>query len=304
MTQTVLVAGATGMLGSRIAHHLLRQDEVEVRLLVRDGSGADPRRAAALQPLLDAGATSTAGDLAAPATLDAATRGVDVVVSAVQGSRDVVVDGQRALARAAAQNGARRFLPSDFALDVFKATRGELMSYDLRAEAGALIEATGLQTVHVLNGAFLDMFVEPRGLLELDRSSDTATYWGDGDEEWEATTVDDTARYTALAATDPELPAGKLAVAAERLSAARMIEEHERREGRRFTRVSRGSLSDLRQWAAQERETDPSSMAATVSGYLVYMLSGQTALENLQNARYPQVRPTTYADLLDDRTAA
>ncbi len=40
MTQTVLLAGATGMFGSRIAHHLLAQPDAHIRLLVRNA--ADP----------------------------------------------------------------------------------------------------------------------------------------------------------------------------------------------------------------------------------------------------------------------
>jgi nucleoside-diphosphate-sugar epimerase len=38
MSQTVLVAGATGMLGGRIAHHLLAEPDATVRLLVRPGA--------------------------------------------------------------------------------------------------------------------------------------------------------------------------------------------------------------------------------------------------------------------------
>ncbi len=40
MTQTVLLAGATGMLGSQIAHQLLNQSEARLRLLVRGGTCA------------------------------------------------------------------------------------------------------------------------------------------------------------------------------------------------------------------------------------------------------------------------
>ena len=81
MTQTVLLVGATGMLGSRIAHHLLAQPGAHVRLLVRDPGASKP----ALDPLSARGAEIIAGDLADAASLDRATHGIDVVVSAVQG---------------------------------------------------------------------------------------------------------------------------------------------------------------------------------------------------------------------------
>ena len=297
MSQTVLLAGATGMLGSRIAHHLLAAGGADLRLLVRPAEGNSSRRQA-LQPLLAAGATVVEGDVADPRGLAAATRGVEVVVSALQGGHDVVVDGQVALAEAAAEAGVRRFLPSDFAMDIFKATPGELASFDVRREAAERIAQTGLPTVHVLNGAFLDGFVEGGGVLDLDDDAGTASFWGTGDERIDATSVDDTAQYTALAALDRDLPPGKFAVVGDRPSAASMLQTLEQVAGRSYTQVSRGTLAELRESAAQGRSHDPWSMEAMVGGYLVYMLGGQTALEDLQNDRYPQVRPRTFADLV------
>ena len=132
MTQTVLLAGATGMRGSRIARHLLDQPEAHLRLLVR---GGDAAKRAALNPLLARGAEIIEGDLADRASLDRATQGVDVIVSAVQGGPDVIIDGQVALAEAGRRNGVRRILPSDYALDLFKATPGEHERFNMRAEA-------------------------------------------------------------------------------------------------------------------------------------------------------------------------
>ena len=45
MTTTVLLAGATGMLGERIAHHLLDQADVDVRLLMRAASQDESHQA-------------------------------------------------------------------------------------------------------------------------------------------------------------------------------------------------------------------------------------------------------------------
>src|SRR3954452_9391813 len=95
-----LVVGGTGMLGGRIADHLMNEPGVELRLLVRPGSPLRPAVAA----LVDRGAHVVEGDLGAPASLEGATAGIDVVVSAVQGGHEVIVDGQVALAEAAAAN--------------------------------------------------------------------------------------------------------------------------------------------------------------------------------------------------------
>ena len=116
MTPTVLLVGATGMLGGRIAHYLLGRPEARTRLLVRIGTGKPDT----LKQFAARGAEVIEGDLADLASLDRATEGVDVIVFAVQGGPDVIVDGQVALAEAGKRNGVRRILPSDFALDLLE----------------------------------------------------------------------------------------------------------------------------------------------------------------------------------------
>lgn len=124
MTTTVLLAGATGMLGRSIATHLVARDDTVVRLLVRDPSAVDGDKATALDDLIGRSAEVVAGDVTDPDSLDAATRGVDVVISALQGHADIIVDGQIALAESAVRNGVRRFFPSDYAIDLFAAPAG------------------------------------------------------------------------------------------------------------------------------------------------------------------------------------
>ena len=119
MIQTILLVGATGMLGGRIAAHLAEDVGARLRLLVRDASSDK------LANLRDRSIEIVEGELSDRASLDRATTGVDVIVSAVQGGPDVIIDGQVALAEAGKSNGVRRILPSDFGLDVFKATPGE-----------------------------------------------------------------------------------------------------------------------------------------------------------------------------------
>jgi uncharacterized protein YbjT (DUF2867 family) len=298
MTQSILLAGATGMLGQHLARHLLQQPDARVRLLVRDT--ADTQKSATIRSLLALGAEVVDGDLADAESLDRATRGIDVIVSAVQGGPDVMVDGQIALAEAGKRNGVRRMLPSDFALDLFKATPGEHAMFDVRRKADLAIVATGLETVHILQGAFMDLFLPGKGAF--DDEAGTVTFWGDGRRPIEATTVDDTARMTARVALDRDVPAGKFAFAGDRMSfdqAAALLEKH---TGRRYRRVSLGSETDLRaahQAALANRENP---FGHIMLAYQLYMTTGQTALENLNNARYPDIRLTGFDDFLDSHT--
>jgi uncharacterized protein YbjT (DUF2867 family) len=105
----ILVVGATGSLGGRIAHGLLERG-LEVRALVRQGRDATP--------LKSAGASVVCGDLGDPASLGAACDGVDTVMttanSARRGGADTIdrVDrnGTASLIDAARAVGVERFV--------------------------------------------------------------------------------------------------------------------------------------------------------------------------------------------------
>ena len=291
MTQAVLLVGATGMLGRRIARHLLDQPEARLRLLVRGGDAAGKR--AALDPLLARGAEIMGGDLADRASLDRATQGTDVIVSAVQGGPDIIVAGQVALAKAGRRNGVRRILPSDYALDLFKATPGEHAMFDLRRTADERIAATGIEHVHVLQGAFMEMFGP--GMGTFDHDAGTVTFWGDGTQPIEVTSMEDTARMVARVALDRTAGNGKFAFAGDKasiLDAAKVIEAQ---TGRRFERHPLGSEADLRAAKAEAHKDTSNPFKAVMLAYQLYMLTAQTALSDLQNDRYPDLKLESFA---------
>jgi uncharacterized protein YbjT (DUF2867 family) len=292
MKSTVLIAGATGMLGNRIATHLLDQDDVDVRLLLREAVPADPTKSEAIAALTARGAAVAIGDVTDPASLGAATAGVDVVVSALQGGPDVIVTGQVALARAAARNGVRRFVPSDFAIDLFAAPPGA-PQFDMRREADQQIDALPLEVVHVLNGAFMDMMLDPStpGLIDLVQG--TVMLWGTGDEPFDLTTVDDTARFTARVATDPADVSGVRYLSGSRSTFNEIIAETERLSGTTLSRAVLGSADDLRRLTAAA--DDPWSVVP--QWYFLSMLT-VPPFPSTENDRYPDARPATLHDYL------
>lgn len=297
--QTVLVAGSTGTLGGRIAHHLLQDPNMRVRLLVRAGAFDDPAKKESLRSLEGMGAGITVGELADRESLLRATEGADIVVSAVQGGRNVIVDGQLALARAAYEQGVWRIVPSDFALDLFAASPGEHPAFDLRREADEGIAELGIGHVHVLNGAFLDGMVH----MGFDHAARTVSYWGTGDEVFEATTVEDTARFTARAAADRDLRSGPLAIVGDRVSANGMTDTVERVTGAHYTRRSNGSVEDLRARLEDARARGDIG-AQTGAAYLLYMATGQTRVTDPQNDRYPDIDADTFDDVARRALAA
>ena len=293
MSQTILLVGATGMLGRRIAHHLLDQSDVRVRLLVRNRTG----KKAALEPFAAKGAELIEGDLTDQASLDRATQGVDVIVSPVQGGPDIIVDGQVALAQAGKRNGVRRILPSDFGLDLFKATPGEHAAFDARRTADEQIAAIGLEQVNILQGGFMELFMPGMGAIDLDQG--TVGFYGDGERAIEVKSVEDTARMTARVALDRDVPAGKFAFAGDRISFREAGEIVSRQVGRTLKPVSYGSEADLR---AAMAAADPEKRV--MLAYLLYMTNGQTALTGLQNDRYLDLRFEQFADFIAHKLPA
>jgi NADH dehydrogenase len=105
----ILVAGATGHLGSSIVHRLLARGE-QVRILARAGS--------AYQALVQRGAEVSIGDLKDRASLDRACAGIDTVITTANSARrggDDNVDtvderGTASLIDAAKAAGVRHFI--------------------------------------------------------------------------------------------------------------------------------------------------------------------------------------------------
>ncbi len=115
----ILIVGATGTLGGRIARDLLAKDQ-DVRILVRDPSPSSEMAtvgmATSAESLIAAGAQPVKGDLTDRASLDAACAGIDTVITtATTTKRDgdleaVDLHGTLNLIASAAQAGVRHFI--------------------------------------------------------------------------------------------------------------------------------------------------------------------------------------------------
>jgi uncharacterized protein YbjT (DUF2867 family) len=149
----ILVVGATGQLGSLITRRLLEQGR-EVRILVRAGSE--------YRALEAAGATAVVGDLKDRASLDAATRGVDTVLttanSAVRSGADnvqsVEIEGNRNLIDAAAASGVKHF--------IFTSTMGAAPD-----SAIPLMRGKGLAEQHLKASGVPYTILAPNGFMEV-----------------------------------------------------------------------------------------------------------------------------------------
>ncbi|ROS75752.1 nucleoside-diphosphate-sugar epimerase [Curtobacterium sp. PhB130] len=288
MTTTVLVAGATGDLGSRIVSALLDHD-VHVRALTRGSSSAD----------LDDRVEVVTAAYDDPEALRRALDGVEVVVSAVSGTRGVIVDAQRALLAAAVDAGVQRFVPSDYAADYRSITPGSNRNFELRREFAADLDAAPIRATSVLNGAFTDMLTGQAPMILFDRQR--VLFWSSADQVLDFTTKDDVARVTALVALDPAAPR-VVEVAGDRVTARSVADTMSRLTGKPFRLQWAGTAGTLSAMARVGRrlskETDEPFPAWQGMQYFVSMFSGEAELHHVDNDRYGPHAWTTVEDVL------
>ena len=104
----VAIVGAGGDLGGRITKALVARGAT-VRALIRHDARVADEAIIASQ-----GAEIIRADVANSDSLASVLKGADVVLSALNGLHDTIVDRQRVLLNAAVKAGVRRFISSDY----------------------------------------------------------------------------------------------------------------------------------------------------------------------------------------------
>jgi nucleoside-diphosphate-sugar epimerase len=297
MAKTVLVAGATGNLGGRIARSL-RERGANVRALTRGAAHGE-----AIAKLAADGVEIHRVDFADRASLERACAGVDCVVSGLQGLRDVIVDAQSALLDAAVSAGVPRFVPSDYSIDFTRLTPGSNRNLDLRREFRERLLAAPIRSTSVLIGAFMELLVSRMPLLDF--TAHAVRYWGNPDQRMDFTTIDDAVAFTAAAVLDAEAPP-VLRVAGDSVSARDLAAIASDVTATHFELVCLGTVDALSERIAQERAADPGSEAQPMprwqaAQYMRDMFSGRAVLEPLDNDRYPRMRWTRARDVIAAR---
>ncbi|MEK6312305.1 MAG: NmrA family NAD(P)-binding protein [Curtobacterium sp.] len=274
MTISVLVAGATGDLGHRIVREILGLG-ARVRVLTRGGAAADRLSADDRVEVVSASYDDH------PA-LVSAVRGVDVVVSALSGTRTVIVDAQRALLDAAVEAGVPRFVPSDYSADYRGVTPGTNRNFELRREFAADLDAAPIRATSVLNGAFADMLTGQAPLVLFGRRRVLA--WSSADQ-----------------VLDPDAPRF-VEVAGDRVTSRSLADTMSRLTGVRHRVLWAGTTGSLSAMATLgrrlSRDDDEPFPAWQGMQYFVTMFSGEGELRNLGGERYRPERWTSVEDVL------
>ena len=287
----VLIVGITGWLGNLVAHALLDQGNAAVSGLVRPGAMA-PEKSSKIDDLRLQGMTTATGDLSDRASLANACEGIEVVVSAVQGGAEVIVEGQRNLLAAAEAAGVKRMIPSVFSVDLPELDFQDNVNLDFRKTFDESFASSRVAPTSVYCGGFLDVILSPRFPL-VDWEKGVLSYWGDGNQPLDYTAVSDVARYTAAAVTDSGLTGKPLRVAGNSLTIREMHRTLEKASGRSLETRSLGTVEELRLLIEEKKRTATNPWEWISLQYTWCMVSGKGKLRNLDNARFPQIRPVS-----------
>lgn len=196
----VLVAGATGVLGAEICRRL-RQRGQEVRALVRESS--DQKKIDALKVL---GCSIAVGDLKDRASLDAACRGVDVVISTVSaittakaGDSFDATDGQGTinLVESAKRAGVRQFVFVSFQTDGMPDAP---LVLGKRAAEQHIVNS-GLEYTILQPSLFMESWLGP--MLFADPVAGTAKVYGARDVRFRYVSVYDVAEVAVQCVNNP-----------------------------------------------------------------------------------------------------
>jgi NADH dehydrogenase len=222
--ERILVAGATGLLGGRIARRLLEQNRA-VRALVRNRDRART---------LD-GAELAIGDLTDAASLRAACKDITHVITTAnaflqKGTNTpdkVDVAGTRALAEAARDANVRRFVY----ISAVVAQPGSIVDYyRYKYQGQEAVRASGVPYTIVRSPAFIDVWADI--VLGKAKAGGAAVIFGDGKRPINFIAVDDLARTIIALLDDPAAENQVIDLAGpEDLTLLQVVELYERHVG-------------------------------------------------------------------------
>ena len=250
----ILVAGATGVLGSEIVRRLTARGE-KVRALTRVTSAPEK-----VERLKGFGAEIVQGDLRDPGSLLAACTGVDAVISTVTtiltsqpGDSFEATDGEgnKSLIDAARKAGARKFVFVSF--DTSKSPDMPLRRAKESAEE--FLKQSGLDYTILHPTLFCEIWLGP--MLFCDPDAGTAKVYGKGTDKIRYVTVGDVAEFALQSLTNPRARNAVIPVGgAEEISQRDAVRIFEEAFGRKFNVIEVPETTLEAQWNAAENPLD------------------------------------------------
>jgi len=276
---TVLVAGATGDMGYRVALALLEKKKSTIKILVRPSAHTDPAKKAKIDALAKKGAVVVEADTDSLPALTAAFKGVDAVVSAVAGN-----DLQKAdllFIEASKAAGVKRVVPSGFGLTISAITDHSNLLYAFKAPVEAAAKASGVDYTFFGNGLFYDLL----SVYAFDHKNRTVLVPGNESINVSLTDREDAAKLLAEALYDPRSRNAVVEVAGVTQPWADTIATVEKAYGHKYTRIQK-SEAELKEQLKTEKNF--------FAGFMLHLQAlhavGQAANKTVNRSWYPHIK--------------
>lgn len=196
MAFTVGIAGITGKFATLVLEQLLISPDVQIRGYCRNASKLP--EATRESPRIEI----VEGDVYDTSTLQKFVIGCRVVICGYLGDNDLMERGQKLLVDACEAEGVSRYIASDYSLDYNKLEYGQHVAKDPMKVVKEYLETKQtVKGVHVLIGAFMDTFWSAYFAV-WDPKSETLSYWGSGEEDFESTSYRNASEFVAAVALD------------------------------------------------------------------------------------------------------
>ncbi|KAH7076853.1 NmrA family protein-like protein [Paraphoma chrysanthemicola] len=286
MAFTVAIAGISSKLARLAANELLKRPDVRLRGSCRDtGKLPNNLRESPRVSLFQAEPYDTK-------TLRSLIHGCDVVVCCYFAEDEVMLNGQKLLIDLCEEENITRYIASDYTGDYTKLDWGDLAIKEPMKHVKSYLESkTTVNGVHILVGLLMETFLDFFDIY--DAKSNRIRYWGTGNEKWDLTSYQTAAEYVAAVTLDQNAT-GLFKFRGDHKSALELADDVKSLHGTQPDLETRGPLADL-----ALRLDGAGNTQDIISAGTYFTLSGKIALgDNLDNARYPDVKPETFSAVL------
>jgi uncharacterized protein YbjT (DUF2867 family) len=198
MKKIIVIAGATGNLGGKIAAALLAKG-AEVRAIVR--LETEQKK---IKDLEEKGVQVFQIDTRNKSEISKHCVGAHCLVSALAGLRETIIDAQRIFLDAAIEANVPRFIPSDYSSDFTNLKDGQNRNLDFRRAFHQYLETTPIKATTIFNGPFMDLLTTDMPLIMFKQKR--ILCWGNPNQMIEFTSTHNVAAFTAEAAMENETP--------------------------------------------------------------------------------------------------
>ncbi len=293
MKKIIVIAGATGNLGSKIVNALLAKD-AEVRAIVRLETDIEK-----IKVLEQKGVKVFQVDTSNKAGISKHCIGAHCIVSALSGLRETIIDTQKIFLDAAVEANVQRFIPSDYSSDFTNLKQGQNRNLDFRREFHNYINKTPIKATTIFNGPFMDLVTTDMPLIMFKQKR--ILCWGNPNQIMEFTTTYNIAEFIAEVAIEENTPRF-LRIAGDRLSCNGFVKLLTELTSKKYKLFRPGGINLLniiikltRFFSPAKNELYPAWQGMQ---YMRDMMEGRIIFQKYDNDRYSNIKWTSVKEFL------